>query len=90
MTEVRTVQVLYGYLEEKISRKQTERFILAHNQTKEHPLPIPTPPIARFWCRRAPDGLLNDEGQPVKWMIGWTSPIVVGIVPAAPNLVSLQ
>jgi hypothetical protein len=73
MTETRMIQVVYGFLPERISRRQSERFILAHNASQDKPLPIPQPPVSRFWCRRAPDGNAPENA----WMIGWTCPAVV-------------
>ena len=69
---IRQVQVVYGYMGERISRKQAERFIMAHNASPEgRNLPIPTPPISRFWCRAAP------QGSPEPWIIGWSGPVAV-------------
>jgi hypothetical protein len=70
MSTIRTIEVPYGHLPERISRKQAERFIHAHN-AKNDMLPIPRSPIARFWCRKAP------VGAPGEWVIGWTGPVVV-------------
>jgi hypothetical protein len=70
---IRTLQVVYGYLPERISRKAAERFILAHAAERGLADQIPRPPIARFWCREAPEA--NPDA--ARYMIGWTAPTVV-------------
>jgi hypothetical protein len=68
---IRTIQTVYGFFPERISRKQAQRFILAHAAVRG--IEIPKPPITRFWCRKSPD--INPPE--AKWMVGWTGPVVV-------------
>lgn len=65
----RLVQVAYGYLPDRISRKQAERFVSAHAAAAG--VILPSPPVAKYWCRRAPDGA------PAEWVIGFTAPVAV-------------
>jgi hypothetical protein len=70
---IRTLQVVYGFLPHKISRRDAEKFILAHAAENGLSDRIPRPPIARFWCRESPAG--NPDA--ARYMIGWTAPTVV-------------
>lgn len=69
MSAIRTLQVIYGYFPRLLSRKTAERFILI--DSAQRGFHVPHSPIARFWCRLAPDG------SPAKYMIGWTAPTLV-------------